>query len=106
MPAMLIMVTSDGIVRSDNGGEMHRACVEEHVVEEMAIEPRLLHVLRETATAKPFSGRLRACSLSSDHGMPRQGVHLPADQQTFYSHWHRSLSEDEIVATDAEAYLP
>ncbi|MFD2030792.1 hypothetical protein ACFSKM_11870 [Ancylobacter dichloromethanicus] len=38
--------------------------------------------------------------------MLRREVGLPSERQTFYSHWNRTLSEEEIIATGAEAYLP
>ncbi|WP_346891331.1 siderophore-interacting protein [uncultured Roseibium sp.] len=40
------------------------------------------------------------------HHMLRQDVRLPRDRQTFFSHWHRSLNEEEIIAIGGEAYLP
>ncbi|WP_026868650.1 siderophore-interacting protein [Inquilinus limosus] len=40
------------------------------------------------------------------HRFLRKDVQLPADRQTLYSHWHRSLSEEDIIAVGAEAYLP
>ncbi|GLK71538.1 siderophore-interacting protein [Ancylobacter dichloromethanicus] len=40
------------------------------------------------------------------HRMLRREVGLPSERQTFYSHWNRTLSEEEIIATGAEAYLP
>lgn len=36
----------------------------------------------------------------------RHQTGLPRDRIVFYSHWHRSLSEEEIIAKGAEAYLP
>lgn len=36
----------------------------------------------------------------------KRGIGLPRDRFLLYSHWHRSLSEEEIIATGAEAYLP
>lgn len=36
----------------------------------------------------------------------RQVVRLPKDRLVLYSHWHRSMSEEEIIARGAEAYLP
>jgi NADPH-dependent ferric siderophore reductase len=33
-------------------------------------------------------------------------IRLPRDRFVLYSHWHRSLSEEEIIARGAEAYLP
>ncbi len=40
------------------------------------------------------------------HRMLRLDVGLPRDRQVLYSHWHRTLSEEQIVAIGAEAYLP
>ncbi|MCV9947485.1 siderophore-interacting protein [Rhizobium sp. BT-175] len=36
----------------------------------------------------------------------RKDIRLPRDRFLLYSHWHKSLSEEEIIATGAEAYLP
>ncbi|MBO0132038.1 siderophore-interacting protein [Agrobacterium burrii] len=36
----------------------------------------------------------------------RKSVAIPKDRFLLYSHWHRSLSEEEIIARGAEAYLP
>lgn len=46
---------------------------------------------------KPFSAIYRYL---------RHEVRLPRDRMVFYSHWHRSLSEDDIISQGAEAYLP
>jgi NADPH-dependent ferric siderophore reductase len=46
---------------------------------------------------KAFSAIYR--HLKTDIGLPR-------DRFVLYSHWHRSLSEEEIVARGADAYLP
>ncbi|MBS9478452.1 siderophore-interacting protein [Ancylobacter radicis] len=40
------------------------------------------------------------------HRHLRHEVGLPAERQTLYSHWNRTLSEDDIIAIGAEAYLP
>lgn len=40
------------------------------------------------------------------HRMLRHDVGMPRDRQVLYSHWHRSLSEEQIIAIGAEAYLP
>ncbi|MBN9219501.1 MAG: siderophore-interacting protein [Mesorhizobium sp.] len=40
------------------------------------------------------------------HRHLRNDVGLPRQRQVFYSHWHRSLSEEQIVAVGGEAYLP
>ncbi|MCM2435900.1 hypothetical protein [Agrobacterium rosae] len=31
---------------------------------------------------------------------------LPRDRLVFYSHWHRTLSEEDIIARGGDAYLP
>lgn len=33
-------------------------------------------------------------------------IGLPANRRTLYSHWNRTLSEDDIIVIGAEAYLP
>lgn len=40
------------------------------------------------------------------HRYLKDEVGLPRDRRVLYSHWHRGLSEQEIVAVGAEAYLP
>ncbi|APO68999.1 siderophore-interacting protein [Rhizobium gallicum] len=40
------------------------------------------------------------------HRMLRNEVGLLQHRQVLFSHWHRSLSEEEIIAIGAEAYLP
>lgn len=40
------------------------------------------------------------------HRLLRKEIGLPAERQTFYSHWNRTLSEEEIIAVGADAYLP
>ena len=36
----------------------------------------------------------------------KKSIGLSRDRFVLYSHWHRSLSEEEIIASGAEAYLP
>lgn len=36
----------------------------------------------------------------------KSSVGLPRRRMVFYSHWHRSLSEEEIITRGAQAYLP
>ncbi|MBB4273550.1 siderophore-interacting protein [Rhizobium mongolense] len=36
----------------------------------------------------------------------KKDIGLSRDRFVLYSHWHRSLSEEEIIASGAEAYLP
>ncbi|GAA5235988.1 siderophore-interacting protein [Verticiella sediminum] len=40
------------------------------------------------------------------HRYLKQNVGLPASQQVLYSHWHRTLSEEQIIEIGGEAYLP
>lgn len=40
------------------------------------------------------------------HRHLRQEIGLPRSRFIFYSHWHRALSEEDIIAKGAEAYLP
>ncbi|WP_428032586.1 DUF2218 domain-containing protein [Ancylobacter sp.] len=40
------------------------------------------------------------------HRYLRREVGLPAARQTLYSHWNRTLSEEDIIAIGADAYLP
>lgn len=40
------------------------------------------------------------------HRYLRNEVRLARECQVLYSHWHRSLSEEQIIAVGAEAYLP
>lgn len=39
------------------------------------------------------------------HRILRHEVKLPRDNQVLYSHWHQSLSEEQIIAIGGEAYL-
>lgn len=36
----------------------------------------------------------------------RKDIRLSRERMVLYSHWHRSLSEEQIIAEGAEAYLP
>ncbi len=36
----------------------------------------------------------------------RHHIRLPRERFVLYSHWHKSLSEEQIIARGAEAYLP
>ncbi|MEO1989180.1 MAG: siderophore-interacting protein [Martelella sp.] len=40
------------------------------------------------------------------HRLLRHERGLPRERMVFYSHWHRSLSEEQIIAEGATAYLP
>lgn len=53
-----------------------------------------------------FWGGCEHKSFREIHRILRQDVRLPRDRQTLYSHWHRKLSEEEIIAIGGEAYLP
>lgn len=53
-----------------------------------------------------FWGGCEYKSFRAIHRLLRQEVGLPAERQTLYSHWHRSLSEEDIIRIGAEAYLP
>lgn len=45
-------------------------------------------------------------AFSAIHRHLKTEVKLPRDRFLLYSHWHRSLSEEEIIAIGGEAYLP
>ncbi|MEJ8476936.1 siderophore-interacting protein [Roseibium algae] len=40
------------------------------------------------------------------HRFLRKEVGLPRDRMVFYSHWHRKLSEEDIISIGGKAYLP
>lgn len=40
------------------------------------------------------------------HRILQQNVKLPRERQVLYSYWHKALSEEQIIAVGAEAYLP
>jgi NADPH-dependent ferric siderophore reductase len=40
------------------------------------------------------------------HRILRKDIQLPRSRQVLYSHWHRSLSEEQIIAVGGQAYLP
>lgn len=40
------------------------------------------------------------------HRMLRNDVRLPRNRMVLYSHWHRNLSEEQIIEIGGEAYLP
>lgn len=40
------------------------------------------------------------------HRLLRNDVGLPRDRQVLYSHWHRTLSEEQIIQIGGDAYLP
>ena len=45
-------------------------------------------------------------AFSALHRHLKKDIGLPKDRFVLYSHWHRSLSEEEIIARGADAYLP
>lgn len=45
-------------------------------------------------------------AFSAIHRHLKKDVGLPRDRFVLYSHWHRHLSEEEIITAGAEAYLP
>ena len=51
-------------------------------------------------------GGCEHAAFSTIHRHLRNEVCLPRSRFVFYSHWHRSLSEEDIIARGAEAYLP
>jgi NADPH-dependent ferric siderophore reductase len=53
-----------------------------------------------------FWGGCEHRAFSNIHRYLRNTVGLPRDRQTFYSHWHRTLSEEDIILQGAKAYLP
>ena len=53
-----------------------------------------------------FWGGCEHTAFSAIYRHLRNGVALPRDSFVLYSHWHRSLSEEQIIARGAEAYLP
>lgn len=40
------------------------------------------------------------------HRILKSDVKLSRDRQVLYSHWHKALGEEQIIAVGAEAYLP
>ncbi|EUB99228.1 Siderophore-interacting protein [Rhizobium sp. CF080] len=53
-----------------------------------------------------FWGGCEHKAFSSIYRHLRREIGLDRDRLVFYSHWHRSLSEEGIIARGAEAYLP
>ena len=53
-----------------------------------------------------FWGGCEHKAFSALHRHLKTEVGLPRGRFVLYSHWHRTLSEEEIIATGAEAYLP
>lgn len=53
-----------------------------------------------------FWGGCEHKAFSTLHRHVRKHVGLPKDRFVLYSHWHRSLSKEDIIAKGAEAYLP
>ncbi|CUX48557.1 siderophore-interacting protein [Agrobacterium genomosp. 13] len=53
-----------------------------------------------------FWGGCEHKAFSAIHRHLRKEVGLSRDRVVLYSHWHRSLSEEDIIAKGADAYLP
>jgi NADPH-dependent ferric siderophore reductase len=53
-----------------------------------------------------FWGGCEHKAFSSIYRHLRKEIGLERDRLVFYSHWHRLLSEEEIIMRGAEAYLP
>ncbi|MCY1666706.1 siderophore-interacting protein [Rhizobium sp. SL86] len=53
-----------------------------------------------------FWGGCEHAAFSAIYRHLKREVGLPRDRFVFYSHWHRLLSEEDIIATGGEAYLP
>ena len=53
-----------------------------------------------------FWGGCEHKAFSALHRHLKTDVGLPRSRFVLYSHWHRTLSEEEIIARGAEAYLP
>lgn len=65
---------------------------------------RALRWPEDLSTAFLWGGCEHA-AFSAVHRYLKHEIDLPRDRFIFYSHWHRSLSEEEIIAKGAEAYL-
>lgn len=52
-----------------------------------------------------FWGGCEYRAFSAIHRYLRRELGLPAAQQVLYSHWHRSLSEEQIIEIGGQAYL-
>lgn len=53
-----------------------------------------------------FWGGCEHKAFSAIHRYLKNKVKLPRDRFVFYSHWHRTLSEEDIIARGGDAYLP
>lgn len=53
-----------------------------------------------------FWGGCEHKAFSAIHRYLKKEIGLPRDRFVLYSHWHRSLSEEDIIAKGADAYLP
>lgn len=53
-----------------------------------------------------FWGGCEHSAFSAIYRHLRKDIRLPRERFVFYSHWHKSLSEEQIIAKGAEAYLP
>lgn len=53
-----------------------------------------------------FWGGCEHKAFSAIYRYLKKEICLPRDRVVLYSHWHRSLSEEDIIARGADAYLP
>ncbi len=53
-----------------------------------------------------FWGGCEHSAFRDMHRFLRDELGLPRDRQVLYSHWHRSLSEEQIIEIGGAAYLP
>lgn len=60
----------------------------------------------ESLTSAFFWGGCEHKAFSAIHRHLKKEIGLPRERFVLYSHWHRSLSEEDIIARGADAYLP
>jgi NADPH-dependent ferric siderophore reductase len=60
----------------------------------------------KTPDAAFFWGGCEHKAFSAMYRHLKKDIGLPRDRFVLYSHWHRSLAEEEIIARGGEAYLP
>jgi NADPH-dependent ferric siderophore reductase len=60
----------------------------------------------ENMTNAFFWGGCEHKAFSAIHRHLKKEIQLPRDRFVLYSHWHRLLSEEDIIARGADAYLP
>jgi NADPH-dependent ferric siderophore reductase len=53
-----------------------------------------------------FWGGCELQAFRAIHRHLRDEIDLPRDRRVLYSHWHRGMSEEDIIAVGGEAYLP